>query len=145
VIQLPTGGQSVGAMFGIGTYLSVNFSKSDLYADKDGRRRAERTMFIVRVLVGNYYTTKTQRKDLCTPPDSGNDGGNSRNNNSSYSNYNTNNLPYDSLYAAPRSEDGCVDHPEVIIYKENQLLPLYLVRYQHAVGCGCAQCHRRPD
>jgi hypothetical protein len=115
-------------MFGVGTYLSVNFSKSDLYSDTNAPRRQKRKMFIVRVLMGKFHTAKEKSTNLTTPPDSADEPKH----------------PFDSVYGATREEGGCVDHPEIIIYKDTQLLPLYLVTYQHEDGCPCALCHRRP-
>jgi hypothetical protein len=107
----------------------VNFSKSDLYSDTAAPKRQERVMFLVRVLMGNYYTAKTGMKKITTPPDQ----------------TTGERLAFDSVYGATRHEGGAVDHPEIIIYKDTQLLPLYMVKYRHEIGCPCALCFRRPE
>ena len=40
--------------------------------------------------------------------------------------------PRDSVLAEPRQKGGCVDHLEVMLYREHQLLPVAVVTYVHA-------------
>lgn len=111
------GGEAVGCMFGIGTYFADLSSKADFYAKPDAA--GTRSIIIARVLLGNSYATKEKMPKQHRAPDE-----------------------HHSVQAIARSEGGCVDHQEYIVYKEQQALPLYVLRYRHAQTCACALCKR---
>jgi len=123
------GGETVGNMFGVATYLAANASKSDLYTEASDQRMprtAERSLLIARVLVGESHRTATRLPDARRPPD-GADG-----------------RPLDSVWADTRINGGAVDHLEVMVYDKGQAYPQALVTYRHVPGCQCAECGKRP-
>ena len=48
-------------------------------------------------------------------------------------------------WAAARSNCGCVDHPEIMIFKEQQVLPLLVISYRHVCpdDALCPECLKR--
>ena len=79
------------------------------------------------MIFGEACRATQPRKDACRAPD-GPDG-----------------LALDSVWAPRRTENGCVDHTEVMIYSEGQALLLALVDYCHKDTCHCAFCQGRPS
>ena len=125
------GGQSAGSMFGIASYFAPNVSKADMYTDNlaSGRRfanNAVRHIIVARVALGNSCQV-TQPQTWHRAPDG-----------------------FDSAWASSRANGGCVDHDEVMIYHQQQALPLFLVKYRHCCHQQaayplllCSQCSKR--
>jgi len=108
------GGEGAGAMFGVGTYLADLASKSDRYAQPD--QHGNRTLLIVRVALGRS-AYMLQPTNAHRAPDG-----------------------FDSACALTRAEFGSVDHREYIVYKGQQMLPVFAVKYKHLKRCRCASC-----
>eukprot|EP00931_Biecheleriopsis_adriatica_P018379 TRINITY_DN12903_c0_g1_i2.p1 TRINITY_DN12903_c0_g1~~TRINITY_DN12903_c0_g1_i2.p1 ORF type:complete len:516 (-),score=53.35 TRINITY_DN12903_c0_g1_i2:177-1724(-) len=120
-------GQSAGSLFGHGTYFAENFSKADLYAGPNPFHhfRGRMCVLVARVAMGESLGTPTALKGIKLPPNRA-DG----------------NHPYDSVWAFKRSEGGCVDHREYIVYKDAQAYPAFRIWYHHKDECACARCRR---
>merc|ERR1712187_670713 len=121
------GGSAVGKMFGVGTYLAENASKSDLYGDGDPKANAQgqlHCMLFVKALLGRPHYTNAPMKEATKPPDDS-DG-----------------MPLDSVVALTKDEGGCIDLREYIVYKSAQVLPLCRVMYRHKLECKCCRCTR---
>jgi len=117
------GGDNAGCMFGVAAYFAANASKSDIYTGvfpPSTRRTAERQLIIARVAMGASYETRRPLPDSHRAPDG-----------------------YDSVWTPGRPDGGCVDHQEIMIYKEQQALPLLVVTYVHACQDLCAECQKR--
>uniref|UniRef100_A0A0G4FYU5 Poly [ADP-ribose] polymerase n=1 Tax=Chromera velia CCMP2878 TaxID=1169474 RepID=A0A0G4FYU5_9ALVE len=116
-------GVSSGAMFGMGSYFALDFSKADLYAGEPSRRflrhKKPMTVVIASVLLGRPYEAREPHKGIALPPDG-----------------------CDSIWGVPRSVSppGEVDHSEFVIFDKDQALPLLLVRYKHKRSCSCSRC-----
>ena len=85
-------------------------------------------MLLCRVIVGQPYLAKTDMRGAKHPPidpAASQDG---------VANF------YDSVVALTASEGGCVDHPEVIVFEKDRVLPMYLITYRHLAGCRCHTC-----
>ena len=124
------GGQSTGRLFGLASYLACNASKADLYTDAnlktpESSKQEERKIIVIRAALGDCFRT-TQGMPLCTYPPDDCDG-----------------RPMDSVVAETQANGGCVDHLEVMLYKETQMLPVAVVTYRHDWNCVCALCKRR--
>ena len=135
------GGESVGFMFGKGTYFAQNASKSDMYTtcsrchDRPAKKcqhwDGERCIVVARVLLGEcmMVTQEKLSSNIRAPerPD-GTDG-----------------ELYDSLAAQTKENGGRVDHMEFVIFKEHMALVQYLVYYYHDWNCWCHNCRDRWD
>lgn len=120
------GGEGRGKMFGVAAYFAVNVSKSDIYTEAPDRRlprRSPRQIIVSRLALGHICRAVEQCPQMARAPDG-----------------------YDSVYADTRKNGGCVDHPELMIYKEQQALPQYVVTYIHECPEGqlCLKCQQRP-
>ncbi|CAE8662036.1 unnamed protein product [Polarella glacialis] len=111
------GGEGAGKMFGIGTYFAEHSSKSAYYSEKTTQKTY--CMILARVLLGQAYWTQETMTKAHRPPDG-----------------------HDSVIACTRSEGGCVDHREYIIYKKAQAIPMFKVSYIHTKSCRCHLCSR---
>lgn len=118
-------GESAGSLFGYGTYFAENCSKADLYAGPVPFRKFQRRMcvLVARVAMGQSLGTRVAMKGIKLPP---------KRLDSRY--------PYDSVWAINRSEGGCVDYREYIVYKDAQAYPAFRVWYRHKDSCKCARC-----
>jgi len=121
------GGESAGKLFGHASYLAANASKADLYTDSNLKspetsRYTERNIIIFRAALGQCFRTKSAMPTLMHPPED------------------VTGKPMDSVLAETRDANGCVDHLEVMLYKESQVAE---VTYRHVRGCSCALCKRR--
>ena len=125
------GGESAGKLFGAGTYFTPCFSKADLYTDSERHPRcktAERHVMVAKIILGNFQQDKVGYSNRRRPDEDDRTG-----------------MLLDSVVAATREEGGAVDHPEAVIFKSEQALPMFMITYQHADGCRCHMCLRRPD
>eukprot|EP00929_Paragymnodinium_shiwhaense_P000377 TRINITY_DN100623_c0_g1_i1.p1 TRINITY_DN100623_c0_g1~~TRINITY_DN100623_c0_g1_i1.p1 ORF type:complete len:507 (-),score=34.52 TRINITY_DN100623_c0_g1_i1:73-1593(-) len=123
----PRRGGEVGKMFGVGTYLAENASKSDLYgvADRNANSRDHvHCIIFVKALLGCPHYTKVPMQSATKPPDD------------------KAGVPYDSVTALSRKEGGCVDLREYVVYKPAQVLPLCRIVYRHLPECQCCRCRR---
>ena len=98
------GGENAGKMFGVGTYLATNASKSDIYTKPNAE--GERCVVVVRAALGEAHRTKVPMRNANKPPDRSDGRG-----------------PLNSVVALTQAAGGCVEHPEFIVYKEAQTLP----------------------
>lgn len=114
--------------FGRGSYFAVNSSKCDRYTDPvDSPRRPrawERKMIVARLALGRVFRLLDDSSDSIRPPDG-----------------------YDSCWADTRQNGGRVDYPELVIFKEQQALPLYVITYIHECppDALCSECRQRPN
>jgi hypothetical protein len=120
------GGEGAGKMFGVAAYFAANASKSDIYTEDFANqqrlaRTAERQIIIARVALGTSLLTTEPHADWHRAPDG-----------------------YDSVWAERRANGGCVDHMEMMVYKEQQALPCFLVTYRHVCDDLCSECMKRP-
>lgn len=123
------GGEGVGHMFGIATYLALNASKADIYTeDLTAKlpRGAERKLIVVRAALGEAHRTVEKTPKAHRPPDD------------------VNGRALDSVWADSRQNGGCVDHVEVMSYDRGQAIPVAIVTYAHSDACSCAECLKRP-
>ena len=109
-------GTHMGDLFGMGTYLAEDSSKSDIYAKPD-TGGCVKCMLVCRACLGETYYTRRQLSGISMPPDG-----------------------YDSITALRQDEGGCVDHREYVLYERGQALPEYRIYYTHAIGCQCSIC-----
>ena len=113
------GGTNAGRLFGVGTYLAEDSSKSDIYAggnpDDDDERRC--CMLVCRACLGETSYLSHSAPNLSMPP---NDA--------------------DSVTALRSDETGCLDHREYVVYERAQAVPEYRIFYAHAAGCECSRC-----
>ena len=110
-------GAHMGALFGMGTYLAEDSSKSDIYARPDAASGVK-CMLVCRACLGETYYTRQQLQGISMPPDH----------------------QCDSVTALRRDEGGCVDHREYVLYERGQALPEYRIYYRHEHGCQCSIC-----
>ena len=132
------GGDSVGKMFGCGTYFAENVSKSDMYTTCDQCVRGKRTdgkcthatgtrcMLVAQVLLGETFAVK-RRDEARTRAEDRQDGSG----------------PHDSHTALKTVDGGCVDHMEFIIFKEQHALLRFAIFYKHKNQCKCKDCYWR--
>ena len=118
------GGESNGALFGRGFYLAANASKADIYADHKKCAGYERHIILVRASLGKIHTEvgRTMNRKTIRAPDG-----------------------CDSVYVpgTEANSSAKVDHPEIVVFKDAQLLPMYRIRYVHEDECQCAACGLR--
>ena len=98
------GGENAGKLFGVGTYLATNSSKSDIYTKPSAA--GERCVLVVRAALGEPHRTAVPMPKANKPPDRSDGRG-----------------PLNSVVALTHAQGGCVEHPEYIVYKETQTLP----------------------
>ena len=108
-------GTHMGDLFGMGTYLAEDSSKSDIYAKPDAH--GIKCILVCRACLGNTGYTNQPMRGIMKPPDG-----------------------YDSITALRQDEGGCVDHREYIVYDRAQAVPEYRIYYTHAIGCQCSIC-----
>jgi len=114
------GGEGVGKMFGVATYLAMNASKSDIYTEHPAQRlpkQAERQIIVARAILGESHRALQSMQSASRPPD-GIDG-----------------RPLDSVWADTRTNGGAVDHYEVMTYDKGQAYPEAVVTYVHSASC----------
>ena len=97
-------GEHAGKLFGTAIYLAENASKSDIYTTAS--TSGERAVFVMRTCLGEVHETSVAMKTATRPPERPDGRG-----------------PLDSVRALTRASGGCVDHPEFMVYKNNQVLP----------------------
>ena len=117
------GGENFGKLFGVGTYLATNSSKSDIYTKPNAA--GERCVLVVRTVLGEPHKTKVAMPTVNKPPDRPDGRG-----------------PLNSVVALTQAEGGCVEHPEFIVYKEAQTLPECAPRRQAPRGSGEHRQHQ---
>jgi len=117
-----------GKMFGVGTYLASNSSKSDLYTKPNAA--GERCVLVVRAALGEAHVEKLETVERARevrrwlmPPQRADGKG-----------------PLSSVVAATRAQGGAVDHPEFVVYDGNQTLPQFAIWYRHSPDCFCTHC-----
>ena len=95
-----------GKMFGVGTYLASNSSKSDLYTKPNAA--GERCVLVVRAALGEAHVEKLETVERARevrrwlmPPQRADGRG-----------------PLSSVVAATRAQGGAVDHPEFVVRRE---------------------------
>ena len=101
-------GEHFGKLFGEGTYLATNASKSDIYTrpnDDD-----ERCILLVRACLGEPQLAKQAMPKARKPAERADDRG-----------------VCDSVVALTQSQGGCVEHPEYIVYNAWQTLPQFAI------------------
>ena len=101
-------GEHFGKLFGEGTYLATNASKSDIYTkpNDDG----ERCILLVRACLGEPQLAKQAMSKARKPAERLDGRG-----------------TCDSVVALTQSQGGCVEHPEYIVYREWQTLPQFAI------------------
>ena len=121
-------GEGAGRFFGAASYFAVNASKSDIYTDQLSAgnrypRSAPRKLIVARLSLGKCARVDECRQSSLRAPEN-----------------------HDSAWAAKRSEGGCLDHREVMIYNHQHALPLFVVTYKHECPSDalCAECIKRP-
>ena len=121
------GGSAHGATFGVGSYFAPHFSKSDLYTKPyKGNKVGDRCILLCRVIAGSaYHAKKPCQRNTC-PPDNPNDG-----------------QQFDSILGLPKESGGCVDVPEVVLFRDTRVLPMYVVTYSHMMACKCCTCKKQ--
>ena len=121
VVDPRRAGSNFGKLFGMGTYLALNASKSDIYTtpNADG----ERCVLVVRAALGEPHLTKEAMARTTMPPERRDGRG-----------------PLSSVVALTAAEGGCVEHPEFIVYKESATLAQFAIWYKHKPGCKCTHC-----
>ena len=108
----------------MGSYFAPNFSKSDMYTkSSDAKRDGMRSMLMCRVVAGEAYRAKEPCTTRTCPPDNPIDGN-----------------QFDSVYGVPRLAGGSVDWPELVVFRDTRILPMYIVNYSHARECVCRTC-----
>jgi len=48
--------------------------------------------------------------------------------------------PLNSVAALTLQQGGVVEHPEYMVYKDSQCLPVFAIWYKHGARCGCTHC-----
>ena len=118
------GGTNRGKMFGVGTYLASNSSKSDVYAAPNAA--GERCILVVRTCLGEPYRVKKHDQSMrnWSMPPKRPDGKGS----------------LSSVVALTLAEGGAVHNREYVVYKDTHSLPEYTIHYRHAWDCKCVGC-----
>lgn len=110
------GGDTTGAMYGIGTYFAHNVSKCDFYSTTAGSQVKE--VLLSRVLLGEtFLAERALGQGTKRAPDG-----------------------YDSIVALTRGEGGAVDHREYVIFNPARAWPMFRVEYRHLHDCQCHHC-----
>lgn len=116
-------GTNRGKMFGVGTYLASNSSKSDLYTKPNAA--GERCILLVRATLGEPARLTSPQPNLLMPPERPDKRG-----------------PLSSVVGMTTAEGGRLQHREYIVYHTAHTLPQFAIWYKHAQGCGCTNCVR---
>eukprot|EP01047_Picozoa_sp_COSAG01_P023947 COSAG01_NODE_1463_length_10232_cov_5.501234_11_plen_529_part_00 len=114
-------GTHFGKMFGVGTYLATNSSKSDIYTEPN--EAGERCILVVRACLGEPYRAKKSDTKLLKPPDRPDGRG-----------------PLSSVMGLTKDQQGVLEHPEFVVYDRWQTLPQFAIWYKHASCCRCTHC-----
>lgn len=109
-----------GKNLGLGNYFAPRASKADDYTDRATRtgRQQLRKLILTRVLLGKPHVAKTTLGNIRRAPDG-----------------------CDSVVAWAGAP---FENSEIVVYKDTQTLPAYVVSFTHLPGCGCAFCKQRP-
>lgn len=116
-------GTNRGKLFGIGTYLASNSSKSDLYTKPNAK--GERCLLLVRAALGEPARLTSPSPHLLMPPEREDQRG-----------------PLSSVVGMTSPEGGRLQHREYVVYHTAHTLPQYAIWYKHSNGCGCTNCVR---
>ena len=114
-------GTNRGKMFGVGSYMATDSSKSDLYTEPNAD--GERCIMLVRAALGEPARLKAADQGLLKPPERPDGRG-----------------PLSSVVGLTRAAGGVLEYPEYIVYKDTHTLPQYAIWYKHAQGCRCTNC-----
>ena len=114
-------GENAGALFGQGSYLALNSSKSDLYTRPNAH--GERCVLLVRACLGETHWAEQPMRGAMRPPDRPDGRG-----------------PLNSISAVTIVDGGCVEYPEFIAFDKGQTLPQFAIWYKHAPLCKCTHC-----
>ena len=117
-LGFPTVPTTLIGMFGVGTYLATNSSKSDIYTEPNAA--GERCILVVRACLGKPYRAKEYNRQLLKPPDRPDGRG-----------------PFSSVMGLTKDQEGVLEHPEFVIYDRWQSLPQYAIWYKHESACKC--------
>ena len=117
-------GTNMGKMFGMGTYLASNSSKSDIYTEPNSD--GERCLLVVRACLGEPHKASAADPSLVKPPDRDDDHGNKG--------------ALNCVVGLTQAQGGVLQHPEYIVYTGAQTLPEYAVWYKHKDTCRCTHC-----
>ena len=113
-------GTHMGKLFGNGIYLALNASKSDIYTTPN--RNGERCILVVRAALGEPFFATWQMQQAKMPPDG-----------------------MASVVAKTITDNpkGCVEYPEVVVYRSDATLIEYVIWYKHLNDCNCTHCYKR--
>ena len=114
-------GAHFGKLYGSAVYLAANSSKSDIYTEPNAA--GERCVLVVRVCLGEAHLAKQAMPQALMPPERLDGRG-----------------PLNSVVALTHVEGGVVEHPEYMVYKDSQCLPMFAIWYKHGAACGCTHC-----
>ena len=114
-------GGHFGKLFGAAVYLAANSSKSDIYTKPNAA--GERCVLVVRACLGEAHRAQGPMRDALMPPERPDGRG-----------------PLSSVAALTLQQGGVVEHPEYMVYKDSQCLPVFAIWYKHGARCGCTHC-----
>ena len=114
-------GGHFGKLYGFAVYLAANSSKSDIYTEPNAA--GERCVLVVRVCLGEAHLAKQAMPQALMPPERPDGRG-----------------PLNSVLALTHVQGGVVEHPEYMVYKDSQCLPMFAIWYKHRSACGCTHC-----
>ena len=114
-------GSHFGKLFGSGTYLAANSSKSDIYTEPNDE--GERCVLVVRACLGEAFKATDQMSNLTRPPERPDGRG-----------------PLNSVVALTTAEGGCVEYREAIVFERSAALPQFAIWYKHRWNCRCTHC-----
>uniref|UniRef100_A0A0G4FZ42 Poly [ADP-ribose] polymerase n=1 Tax=Chromera velia CCMP2878 TaxID=1169474 RepID=A0A0G4FZ42_9ALVE len=118
------GGEATGSLYGRGTYFAENASKADLYSGPKNlrhRKHSGRMQLLLSLVFVGKRDRRVQPMDVVSQSNRPADG-------------------CDSITAAVRAEGGAVDHREFVVFDSKLVVPVFVVTYKHAEGCGCSRC-----
>ena len=101
-------GEHFGKLYGMGTYLATNASKSDIYTQPNDQ--GERCVLVVRTCLGEAQPAKEAMPKAVKPKERADGRG--------FCN---------SVVAVTQANGGAVEHPEYILYSAWQTLPQYAI------------------
>ena len=114
-------GGHFGKLYGSAVYLAANSSKSDIYTEPNAA--GERCVLVVRACLGEAHLAKKAMPQALMPPERPDGRG-----------------PLNSVLALTQGQGGVVEHPEYMVYKDSQCLPMFAIWYKHGAACGCTHC-----
>ena len=114
-------GGHFGKLYGFAVYLAANSSKSDIYTEPNAA--GERCVLVVRACLGEAHLAKQAMPQALMPPERPDGRG-----------------PLNSVLALTHEQGGVVEHPEYMVYKDSQCLPMFAIWYKHGAACGCTHC-----